>query len=205
MSGRRARQRQPLGWDIVLTLLTSLSLMIFGILCLYGMFYYKAGSTGPGWSVTAYQTMMNRLATPIVISLIIWLVLCIPKRLFSKKVLFAYSAGVVAISAVAALFGGVVPALAIALVLSSLLQTVILLLVLTGARLRFTRRGMAVRIGSSFIHLGFVLLVLDIIILQGSPWHLPLFWICTAFMTGGCALTFYFPSRPGSGSTPGKS
>jgi hypothetical protein len=187
------KKRQPLGWDIILTLLTSLTLMFFGILCLYGMFYYKSGSTEPGWSVTAYQGMMNRLATPIVISLIIWLVLCIPKRLFSKKVLFAYSAAVVAAACVAAIAGGIVPALAFALVLSSILQAVILLLVVIGAKLRFTRRGMAVRIGSSFIHLGFVLLVLDIIILQGSPWHLPLFWVCTVLMTGGCAMTFYFP------------
>ena len=187
------KKRPPLGWDIVLTLLTSLTLMFFGILCLYGMFYYKSGSTEQGWSVTAYQGMMNRLAAPIVIALIIWLVLCIPKRLFSKKVLFAYSAAVVAAACVAAIVGGIVPALAFALVLSSILQAVILVLVFTGARLRFTRRGVAVRIGSSFIHLGFVLLILDIIILQGSPWHLPLFWVCTVLMTGGCAMTFYFP------------
>ena len=189
------KRTQPLGWDIVLTLLTSLTLMFFGILCLYGMFTYKFDSTEPGWSVAAYQGMMNRLAAPIVISLIIWLVLCIPKRLFSKTVLFAWSAAVLAASGVAGLIGGIVPALAFALVLSSILQVVILVLVLIGARLRFTRRGMAVRIGSSFIHLGFVLLILDIILLQGSRWHLPLFWICTVLMTGGCAMTFYFPRR----------
>lgn len=185
--------KRPLGWDITLTLLTSLTLAAFGILCLFGMFHYKYASPSPSWSVTAYQMMMNRLAAPLTILLILWLVLCIPKRLFSRKTLFGYSAAVVGVSLAAYPLLGLAAALSIALLLSSALQTIILLLVVFGASLKFSRRGLAVRIGSSLIHLGFVLFILDLTMLQGSPWHLPLFWVGTVLMTGGCVLTFYFP------------
>jgi hypothetical protein len=188
----RARRR-PLGWDVILTLLTSLTLMLFGVLCLFGMFHYKFGSTAPGWSVTAYQQMMNRLATPLTILLILWLVLCIPKRLFSRRVLFAYCAAILASAAAAFAVGGIIPALSLSLILSALLQTLILVLVFTGSRLRFSRRGLAVRIGSSLIHLGFVLFILDLVLLRGSPWHIPLFWVCTVLMTVGSMMTFYLP------------
>jgi len=196
MSGKGKRSRggrQPLGWDIILTLLTSLTLMLYGVLCLYGMFFYKVNSPLPGWSIAAYQQMMNRLATPLVLLLILWLVLCIPKRLFSRKVLYGYSAAILAAAAVAWGVSDFVTALGLALVLSSILQTVILVLVLAGARLRFSRRGLPVRIGSSLIHLGFVLLCVDLVLLQGSPWHIPLFWVGTIFMTLGSIITFYFP------------
>lgn len=185
--------RRPLGWDITLTLLTSVTLAAFGILCLFGMFHYKYASTGPSWSIAAYQMMMNRLAAPLTILLILWLVLCIPKRLFSRKALAAYSAAVVGLSVAAYPLLGLAAALSIALLLSSALQMLILLLVVLGANLRFSRRGLAVRLGSSLIHLGFVLFVLDLVMLRESAWHIPLFWVGTVLMTGGCALTFYFP------------
>jgi hypothetical protein len=167
--------------------------MAFGVLCLYGMFSYKFNSTHPRWSVVAYQQAMNEMAAPLTILLIFWLVLCIPKRLFSRRALIGYSAAVLAVSAVVAVAAGIIAALAVALVLSAALQAVILVMVFTGARLRFTRRGVAVKIGSSLIHLGFVLFTLDLVMLRGSPWHIPLFWISTVFMTVGCLLTFYFP------------
>ena len=197
-------RRKPLGWDIILTILTALTLMAFGVLCLFGMFHYKFHSTGASWSVAGYQQMMNRMATPLVLLLILWLVLCIPKRLFSRKVLYGYSAAILAAAVVAWALSGFVAALGLALVLSSILQTVILGLVLAGARLRFSRHGLPVRIGSSLIHLGFVLLCVDLVLLQGSPWHIPLFWVGTIFMTAGCTITFYFPRwKRGAGQGQG--
>jgi len=189
------RRARPLGWDIVLALLTAFTLMAFGVLCLFGMFYYKFQSVKPGWSVTSYQGMMNTLAAPLTILLILWLVLCIPKRLLARRALIFYSAAVVAVAAAAGLARGIIPALGVSLFLSGVLQALILVLVFTGARLRFSRRGLAVKVGSSLIHLGFVLLTLDLVAFQGSPLHIPIFWASTVFMTGGCALTFYFPRR----------
>ena len=199
------KRRKPLGWDIVLTLLTAVTLMLFGVLCLWGMFHYKFNSGEATWSIAAYQQMMNKLSAPLVIALILWLVLCIPKRIFTRKVLIAYSAAILVGAVAAALLADFTAALGYPLLLSALLQTVILVLVIAGARLHFSRHGTAVRIGSSLIHLGFVLFCIDLVLLRGSPWHLPLFWVGTVFMTAGCLLTFYFPrmKKKSSPSTGG--
>jgi hypothetical protein len=93
-------------------------------------------------------------------------------------------------------FRGVRFALGLVLGLSALLQTAILALVLAGARLRFAGRGLALRSGSSLLHLGTVLFTLDLVALQGSPWHIPLFWLSTALLTAGCVLTFYVARQP---------
>jgi hypothetical protein len=183
--------RRAVGWDLALVLLTAATLAAFGALALWGMFFYKSHAARPDWSVPAFQEMMNRLATPLVVLLIVWLVLCIPKRLFSKRVLLGYSAGMTALGIAALPYGGARFALGLVLGLSALLQTAILALVLAGARLRFAGPGLALRAGSSLLHLGIVLFTFDLVALQGSPWHIPLFWAATGLLTAGCVLTFY--------------
>jgi hypothetical protein len=193
--GQQIRPRRAIGWDLALVMLTAATLAAFGALALWGMFYYKSHATAPGWSVPAFQEMMNRLATPLVVLLILWLVLCIPKRLFSKRTLLAYSAATLAFGLAALPFGGARFALGLVLGLSAVLQAAILTLVLTGARLRFTGHGLALRAGSSLLHLGTVLFTFDLVALQGSPWHIPLFWVATGLLTAGCMLTFYFANQ----------
>lgn len=192
MSTAQQRVRRPFGWDLSLVLLTAVTLASFGALALYGMFYYKLHAVRPDWSVTAYQAMMNRLGAPVTVLLILWLVLCIPKRLFSRRVLLAYSAAMLGLGVAVLPILGLRFALALVLGLSAALQTAILALVLAGARLHFTGRGLAMRAGSSLIHLGFVLFTFDLVALIGSPWHIPLFWVSTAALCGGSVLTFYF-------------
>jgi hypothetical protein len=195
VTGQQIRTRRPFGWDLALVLLTAVTLAAFGALALWGMFYYKSHAAQPGWSVPAFQEMMNRLAAPLVVLLIIWLVLCIPKRLFSKRVLLGYSAGMLALGLAALPYGGARFALGLVLALSALLQTAILALVLAGARLRFAGHGLTLRAGSSLLHLGIVLFTLDLVALQGSPWHIPLFWVATGLLTAGCVLTFYLAKQ----------
>lgn len=185
--------RRPLGWDITLALLTALTLMAFGVLCLYGMFYYKFRATAPDWSVTEYQQMMNGLAVPLTVLTIVWLALCVPKRLFPRPLLVKYSIAMLVATVAVSLFKGLIPALGAALVLSAILQALVLVLIFTKVRLRFSRRGLATKIGSSLIHLGFVLFVIDLALLQGSEWHLTLFWAATVLMTAGCLISFYPP------------
>jgi len=192
---QQMRVRRPIGWDLALVLLTALTLAGFGALALWGMFYYKSHALDPGWSVPAFQEMMNRLAAPPVVLLIVWLVLCIPKRLFSKRVLLGYSAGMLALGLGALPYGGARFALGLVLGLSALLQAAILALVLAGARLRFAGHGLALRAGSSLLHLGIVLFTFDLVALQGSPWHIPLFWAATGLLTAGCVLTFYLAQQ----------
>jgi ABC-type tungstate transport system substrate-binding protein len=109
--------------------------------------------------------------------------------------LLAYSTAVLAAGLAALPFRGVRFSLGLVLGLSAALQTVILGLVLAGARLRFTGQGLALRAGSSLLHLGTVLFTLDLVALQGSPWHIPLFWVSTALLTAGCVLTFYVANQ----------
>jgi hypothetical protein len=194
-SAPQTRPRRPLGWDMILVLLTALTLAAFGALARWGMFYYKTHSARPGWSVRAFEEMMNLLSTPLVVLLILWLVLCIPKRLFSTRVLLGYSAGMLALAIAALPYGGARFSLSLVLGLSALLQMVVLALVLAGARLHFAGRGFALRAGSSLLHLGTVLFTFDLVALQGSPWHIPLFWVATGLLTAGCVLTFYFAKK----------
>lgn len=183
--------RRGIGWDLALVLLTAATLAGFGVLALWGMFHYKSHALRPDWSVPAFQEMMNGLAAPFVVLLIVWLVLCIPKRLLSRRALLAYSAAVLLAGLLAIPFRGVRFGLGIVLAFSAALQAGILALVLAGARLRFAGQGLALRTGSSLLHLGVVLFTLDLVALQGSRWHIPLFWVATALLTAGCALTFY--------------
>lgn len=194
-ASQQTRPRRPIGWDMMLVLLTAITLAAFGALSLWGMFYYKTHAARPGWSVRAFEEMMNLLATPLVVLLILWLVLCIPKRIFSRRVLLGYSAGMLALALAALPYGGARFALSLVLGLSALLQTVVLALVLAGARLRFAGRGLALRAGSSLLHLGTVLFTFDLVALQGSPWHIPLFWVATGLVTAGCVLTFYLAKQ----------
>jgi hypothetical protein len=187
----RANVRRPVGWDLALVLLTAATLAAFGVLALWSMFYYKSHALRPDWSVPAFQEMMNRLASPLVVLLIVWLVLCIPKRLLSRRALLGYSVALIAAGLAALPLAGVRFALGLVLALSAALQAVILGLVLAGARLRFSGQGLALRAGSSLLHLGTVLFTFDLVALQGSPWHIPLFWVSTALLTAGCVLTFY--------------
>ena len=194
-TSQQIRVRRAVGWDLALVLLTALTLAAFGGLALWGMFYYKSHALDPDWSVPVFQEMMNRLASPLVVLLIIWLVLCIPKRLFSKRLLLGYSAGMLALGLAALPYGGARFALGLVLGLSALIQAVILVLVLAGARLRFAGHGLALRAGSSLLHLGIVLFTFDLVALQGSPWHIPLFWVATGLLTAGCVLTFYLAKQ----------
>jgi hypothetical protein len=191
----QARSRRPVGWDLALVLLTAFTLAAFGALALWGMFHYKSHALRPDWSVPVYQEMMNRLAAPLVVLLILWLVLCIPKRVLSRVALLGYSAAILAAGIAALPLGGVRAALGLVLGLSAALQAVILGLVLAGASLRFSGQGFALRAGSSLLHLGTVLFTLDLVSLQGSHWHIPLFWVSTALLTAGCVLTFYLAKQ----------
>jgi hypothetical protein len=191
----KTRARRGLGWDLALVLLTAATLAAFGLLALWSMFHYKSHALRPDWSVPAFQEMMNRLAAPLVVLLIAWLVLCIPKRLLSRRALLAYSAAVIVAGLVAIPFRGVRFGLGLVLALSAALQAAILGLVLAGARLRFTGQGLALRAGSALLHLGVVLFTYDLVALQGSPWHIPLFWAATGLLTAGCVLTFYVANQ----------
>lgn len=63
---------------------------------------------------------------------------------------------------------------------------------LTGSeRLHLEKSGYWVRVGSSLIHLGLILFVLDLLLYRYLPLHLFLFWVTTGASVPGMLLCFY--------------
>ncbi len=180
--------------DYWLTALTTLVLLGIGLLCLFGMFYYKAESSRPGWNVIGYQMMMNRLASPLVIALCLLLVVCVPKRMLPGKWLAV--AAVLLLAATLAMWWAWGVTLALILILFSSLgfQLVTFGLLVAGKRMRFRKSGFLMQLGSLLIHAGFIFFIMDFAMLHETKWHLPAFWAATAGITLGCLLSFWAPA-----------
>ena len=80
----------------------------------------------------------------------------------------------------------------VALAASLVLQIVVLVLAISGSqRLHFEKSGYWVRVGSSLIHLGLILFVLDLLLYKHHSLHLILFWITTGSTVLGMLFCFY--------------
>jgi hypothetical protein len=96
------------------------------------------------------------------------------------------------------------------LLISLWLQAVVMVLAAAGSqRLRFARKGYWLRLGSSCVHLGLILFVLDLFLYRHLDLHLWLFWLTTAATMIGMLLCFFstgmarlFRSQPAGGRTP---
>ena len=86
-----------------------------------------------------------------------------------------------------------ITALTVILFISLALQLVVFILVLFGLKLHFEKEGYWTRVGSSLIHLGFILFVLDFIFLNSLEIHLAIFWTSAISISLGCIFTFYSP------------
>ncbi|KAF5425954.1 MAG: hypothetical protein C5S41_03165, partial [Candidatus Methanomarinus sp.] len=78
-------------------IITALTLVMMGLVCLYGIWVYSyTEQSDPFWTETAlyedYINSMNQLMYPFAVLLLIVLGLCIPKRIISKKQLLAAGA-----------------------------------------------------------------------------------------------------------------
>jgi hypothetical protein len=82
--------------------------------------------------------------------------------------------------------------LLVVLVASLILQIVVLIMAVAGSRyLNFERKGYWLRVGSSLIHLGLILFILDLFFYRMQALHLLLFWITTVSTTLGMIFCFY--------------
>ena len=83
----------------------------------------------------------------------------------------------------------------IVLIVSLLLQIIVLLLAVGGSKeLIFEKKGYWVRVGSSLLHLGLILFVLDLIFYRYRNLHLVMFWITTGASLVGMVFCFYAES-----------
>ncbi|MEJ2431508.1 MAG: hypothetical protein P8075_21715 [Deltaproteobacteria bacterium] len=186
--------RKKPSYDFLLVLATTAVLFIISLICIYGMFYFKAAQVNrlaPA-AKAAYMGRMNGVVAPFVVGLILLLGICIPKRLFPTGWLHRFTFVLIAASALASLVWGVPTGLLVVLLASLGLQLGVLALAIVGSkRLHFEKKGYWVRLGSSLIHLGVVLFVLDLFFYRHHTLHLLLFWVTTTATVFGMTFCFY--------------
>ncbi len=181
-------------YDFYLILITTLLLFVISLICIYAMFAYKYAEVhlAPPVAQIHFMERMNRLVSPFLIALVLVLGICIPKRLFPLQWLSYFSLALMIGVLVISLSLGVKMALLVVLLASLLLQTLVLILALLGSqRLHFEKRGYWLRLGSSLIHLGLILFILDLFFYRWPKVHLLLFWVTTFSSVLGMIFCFY--------------
>jgi hypothetical protein len=184
-------------YDYYLILATAVVLFVISAICIYGMFYFKLAQVQqlPVAEKVGYMDSMNTVLAPFLIALIVLLGICVPKRLLPTSWLNRFSVVLVLLACAASFIWDLKAGLALVLIVSCVLQMVVLFMVLAGStELTFEKKGYWVRVGSSLLHLGLILFVLDIFFYRYQVLHLVLFWITTISVLVGMVFCFYAES-----------
>jgi hypothetical protein len=185
-------------WDFALTVITIVVLAALGVQSFVGTGYvWWAQRTVPGWEggpgYGAYVVLMNEIAAPLILVLVVVMGLCVPKRLFSRRLLLAVSAAMVA-AGVIAWFAtdSLATGLAVYLSLAAIIQVAVVALTIAGVRgPSYLTEGRLTKTGSGMLHLGFILFGIVVVALQRSIWMMPVFWASALFAIAGTAMSFY--------------
>ena len=181
-------------YDFFLVLATVAVLFALSAICIGAMFSFKwAGvdQMAPEMKA-AYMERMNGIVAPFVVLLVVLLGVCIPKRLLPVRWLNRFAAALVLAAAGVAVWQGVRMGLFVVVAVSLVLQVVVLVMALAGSRrLYFTHAGYWLRVGSSLLHLGLVLFLLDLFLFRLPAAHLALFWCTTVATVIGMACCFW--------------
>ncbi|MBU0482743.1 MAG: hypothetical protein KKG47_16745 [Proteobacteria bacterium] len=183
--------------DFHLILATTVVLGLISAICVWGMFYFKLARIHEMAPVVkaAWMNRMNGIVAPLIIALILLLGICVPKRLLPTVWLNRFSILLIVTALVTSWFAGVKTGLLVVLAAALILQTVVLFMAIGGSSyLNFEKKGYWVRIGSSLIHLGLILFVLDLFFHRQQTLHLLLFWITTGATVLGMIFCFYAES-----------
>ena len=184
-------------YDFYLILATTVVLFAICLISIYGMFYFKFAQIhqmAPAVKM-AYMNRMNTIVAPFVICLILLLGICVPKRLLPTAWLNRITVLLVMCALLTGFIAGGKASLLLILGSSLVLQMIVLVLVLSGSKnLHFHKKGYWVRLGSSLIHLGLILFVLDLFLYERQALHLFLFWLTTGASVAGMLLCFYAES-----------
>ena len=185
-------------WDFALTVVTVIVLAALGVQSFVGTGYvWWAERSISNWESTAgyasYVTLMDTIAAPLIVVLVVVMGLCVPKRLFSRRRLIAVSAAMVALGLVAGVATrSLVSGLAVYLWLATLIQVAVVVMTIAGVRgPSYLTEGRLTKTGSGLLHLGFVLFAIVVVALQKSSWMLPVFSASAFFAITGTALSFY--------------
>lgn len=185
-------------WDYSLTVVTVLLLGGIGLQSFLGTLYvWWAENSVPNWDQTlgysAFVDVMNAIAAPQIVLLVVAMGLCVPKRLFSRTVLLWVSVGMVlAGMGIWAFSGSLATGLAAYLAFAGLIQVAVVAMTVAGVRgPSYLTRGRLTKTGSGLLHLGFIVFAFVVVALQNSTFMLPFFWAASLFTLAGTALSFY--------------
>jgi len=183
-------------YDYYLIIITILILFGIGAVSLYGITYYNYLAVDAQWTQTMqysqYIYEMNSYIYPFLVLLLISLGLCIPKRLFEQDMMIKTSALILGITIIFTIFSDLETGLGFILVVMTVVQTIVLILTIKKSRtIRFEKEGYLVRLGSSLLHLGIVILIFNFVDFQDNPYHLLIFWFGVILITSGNICSFY--------------
>ncbi len=184
-------------WDFSLFILTIFSLLILGLISLGGAFYsWWLTVQDPNWTNSFqyldYLEMMNWLAAPFAIALAVLIAFCIPRRIFDPLPLLIAVGAMGLVSLAAGIIVSLKVGVGFLLIGASLLDISLLFFIFVNPqRLHFEKTGTLVQIGSALLHLGFILILIDIGLLQKSPYHIEVFWFATVLAILGSTLSFF--------------
>lgn len=184
-------------YDFWLVMIAIALLVAMGLLAFGGTLWtWRAELAQPGWSAgpgnVAYVDLMNKLVAPLVAGLVVVLGLCMPRRLFDRRTLGVVSAAMVLVGVFFAVVGGAAAGIAVFLLAAGALQGMALVLTLTGSgAVNYLKENVIYQVGSTLLHLGFVVLVFDWAVIGIGPLHLTVFWIGSALLVVGTGLCFY--------------
>jgi len=185
-------------WDFALTVVTVLLLAVLGVQSFIGTaVVWWAIRTIPGWEqgvgYTSYVAEMNAIAAPLIVALVVVMGLCVPKRLFSRRLLLWVSVAMIVVGVIAGIVTrNFADALAIYLLLSAAIQLAVVVMTVAGVRgPSYLTQGRLTKVGSGLLHLGFIIFGIVVVALQKSSLMLPVFSLSAVLVTGGTALSFY--------------
>jgi uncharacterized Tic20 family protein len=185
------------GWDFTLMVATIALLALLGAQSLLGALYTWWAQRGtPDWTNSAgyasYVSVMNAIAAPLIVAVVVVIGLCVPKRMFERRVLLAVSAAMVALGGVYGLVErSLTKGMAAYLVAATALQIAAVVLTLRrSGPIAYLTEGRR-RLGSALLHLGFILTCLVVVALQDSALMLPVFYGAALLLVGGSVMSFY--------------
>jgi hypothetical protein len=184
-------------YDFYLILATTLVLFAISLISIYGMFYFKFAQIHQMTPAVkmVYMNKMNTFVAPFIIALILLLGICVPKRLLPTFWLNRVTVLLVICAILTGFALGVKASLFLILGASLVLQAIVLILALGGSKtLHFHKKGYWVRLGSSLIHLGLIIFILDLLLYEKKSLHLFLFWVTTGASVAGMLFCFYAES-----------
>ena len=185
-------------WDFALTIITMVLLAGLGVQSFVGTIVVwlstradPAWQQGPGYA--SYVVVMNEIAAPMIVALVVAMGLCVPKRLFSRTLLLWVSLGMVVVGMVAGLATrSLATGLTLYLLLSAAIQLGVVIMTVAGVRgPSYLTEGRLTKTGSGLLHLGFIVFAVVVVALQQSELMQPVFWFSAVLVGGGTALSFY--------------